>query len=340
MLKVGVIGIGFMGKTHFEAYNKNQQTKVVAIADVNEKKLKGDWSEIGGNIGDANAKNVNLSEIRTCNNPDDLINDPNIDLVDICLPTNLHAEYAIKSFRSGKNVMCEKPMARNKSEAQKMITAWKKSKKKFMVGHCIRFWPGYDLTAEFIKTNKFGNPRVAILKRVSTLPIWSWDNWLLDDGRSGGCALDMHIHDIDAATFFFGKPAVIDATGVVTDNRVDHIISTLKFETGTIAVIEGRWEKAAAFPFNMTFTITFNSAVVEFDLSKANKLIIYHNDGKKEDIDLPNETGWEREINYFVDCIIKDKDPDIVTPFDAKLNLELALKEISFINPIDKRVSV
>ena len=112
-VKVGIIGLGFMGTTHFRIYQKNDKANVIAVADVNEDKLKGDWSSVIGNIGGGdNSKPMDMSGITTYTDGLELIKDPKIDVVDICLPTFLHKKYVSAALESGKHVICEKPIAR------------------------------------------------------------------------------------------------------------------------------------------------------------------------------------------------------------------------------------
>ncbi len=141
MLKIGIAGLGFMGKMHYGVYSANPKAKVVAISDSDPKKLKGDWSAIAGNIGDASSKKVNLKGIRVYDRTEDLIRDPGVDVVDITLPTYLHAKYAGMALKLGKNVLCEKPMAMNPAECSRMLAAASSSEGVLMIGHCIRFWP-------------------------------------------------------------------------------------------------------------------------------------------------------------------------------------------------------
>jgi hypothetical protein len=128
MIGVGVVGIGFMGKMHFACHQESGKAKVVALCDIDEKKLRGDWSSIGGNIDDPSARNVDLKGIRTYAKLEDLLADRSVDLVDITLPTYLHAANVIKALRAGKHVLCEKPIALTIDEAAEMVRVARSAK--------------------------------------------------------------------------------------------------------------------------------------------------------------------------------------------------------------------
>ena len=137
-VRVGIIGLGFMGTTHYGIHKSNPKAEITAIADVDAAKRKGDIRKVIGNIGGGdNSKPMDLTGIKTYADGMDLINDPNVDVVDICVPTFLHCQYAVAALKAGKHVFCEKPLARNVKEAEAIIAEAKKSDKFFTVGMCI-----------------------------------------------------------------------------------------------------------------------------------------------------------------------------------------------------------
>jgi sugar phosphate isomerase/epimerase len=140
-VRVGIVGLGFMGRTHFNSYAAIPNAEVVALADVDKGKRAGGFLEAAGNIGTGGNVAVDLSGIKVFDKADALIADDDVDVVDITLPTFLHAEYAIKALEAGKHVICEKPMAHDSKAAKKMIDAAKKAKRRLFIAHCLRFWP-------------------------------------------------------------------------------------------------------------------------------------------------------------------------------------------------------
>ena len=141
-VKIGLIGFGFMGTTHWGVYKGIKGAKVVALADVDAAKRKGDISKVVGNIGGGdNSKPVDLSGVRVYGDALSLIAAPEIDVVDICVPTSDHAKIAMAALKAGKHVFCEKPLCRTAAELRALVAAAKKAKGFFNVGLCVRAWP-------------------------------------------------------------------------------------------------------------------------------------------------------------------------------------------------------
>lgn len=320
MVKVGVCGLGFMGYTHYQIYKKHPKAKIVAIADYNPKKLEGDWSSVGGNLGSMNRDKEDLTGIKTYANPYDLIADPNVDLVDICMPTDKHAEFALAALKAGKHVFLEKPMARTAKQAADIAKAAAKSKKYFMVGHCIRFWPEYQVTYDLIKSGKYGKVREVFLRRVANPPLYADKNWFMNEKRSGGGMLDLHIHDVDFALYLLGRPKRVWAWGGKgPSGGIDVVHAGYEYPSGIHCNIVGGWAYHAPFPFNMEFCIRTEKATFLYDMGTGKPLTIYTAAGKEIVPDLPAGSGWERELDYFLNCIETKTKPSIVT---AKSSME------------------
>jgi predicted dehydrogenase len=314
-IKVGIIGLGFMGSTHFRIYKAHPLAEIKAVADIDEAKIRGDWSKIMGNIGEADNKvPVDMKGIRTYTDGQELIDDPEIDLVDICLPTYLHAQHVIPALNAGKHVFCEKPIARNINEAKDILTASKKANNSLMIGMCIRFWPEYQHAYQQVRSGKLGKIKSATFKRVSpSIAGTSWEDWFMKDKLSGSALLDLHLHDTDAIHYFFGKPKTVMSfglTGFRSDTGIDHIFTNYEYEDGMLVFAEGSWSPAGGTPFEMSFQIVGEKGTIR--LSETGYKIIYE-DGTVETPSparpgLP--TGWHEEIDYFLNCISQDKPPD------------------------------
>lgn len=314
-IRVGIIGIGFMGSTHFRIYKDHPFSKIVAVADVDNAKLKGDWSKIVGNIGETDNKiPVDMSGIRTYNDALELIRDPDIDLVDICVPTYLHAPYITAALQAGKNTLCEKPMTRTTEEAKQILELSRMVKSFFMVGMCIRFWPEYQHAYQLVKSGKLGDIRSATFKRVSpSIAGNSWQNWFMNDKLSGSALLDLHLHDTDAIRYFFGRPKKVRSfgqKGVRSDSGIDHVFTKYEFENDLFVIAEGGWTAAGATPFEMSFQIVGEKGTAR--LSESGYKIIYEDGNVEKPVPakpgLP--TGWHAEIDYFLNCLHNGKKPD------------------------------
>jgi predicted dehydrogenase len=318
-IKVGCIGIGFMGKMHFGCYKEHPNAEVVAIADVDDAKLSGDWSKIGGNIDDASAKNVDLKGIEKYKDANELINDPNVELVDITLPTFLHAKYVLDALDAGKHVFVEKPMGISVAECDKIVAAERRAKGKMMIGHCIRFWPEYEYLAQIIKGRKYGRVKSAAFKRRSIAPTWGWQNWLMNQKRSGGAVMDLHIHDADYINYVFKAPKKVESAGVTgPSGGIDHIITNYDYGKNMLVSAEGGWVFHGSYPFEMAYTIVFDKATVEFSTSQSPTVKVYTSGGKVETPTIEETDGYHKEIDYFLKCLAKKIKPKTVTPKDAR----------------------
>ncbi|MBN1256452.1 MAG: Gfo/Idh/MocA family oxidoreductase, partial [Planctomycetes bacterium] len=230
----------------------------------------------------------------------------------------------------GKHVICEKPLARTSQEAKKMVAAATKARRQLFVGHCIRFWPMYSAAAEIIKSKQYGKVISAVFRRLSMTPktpTWSWQNWLLDQKKSGSCAFDMHIHDADFILFALGKPKSVSShTASKFKGCMDHIITAYDFGRDKLVVAEGGWEYAPGFGFEMSFNVAMEKATMVGapDCS----LTIHPLKGMSKKLKLSQADGYELELKHFIDCIAKKKTSKIISPKAAMDSVKLLEAEV------------
>jgi predicted dehydrogenase len=314
-VKTGIIGLGFMGTTHLDIYRNNDKAVVVAIADVNPAKLRGDISSVVGNIGGGdNSKPLDLSGIKTYEDGMSLIADPEIELVDICVPVYLHKQYALAAIAAGKNVLCEKPLARNSADAQEIAAAAEKAGIKFITGMCIRFWPEYAHALKTVKSGKAGKILSATFKRVSPdINGNGWQNWFMNSELSGGAILDLHLHDVDFVRQLMGMPKAVTAfgaKGVRSDaDGIDHVLACFDYGDGPLVTLEGGWAPAKGTPFEMSFQIVCEN--MTFRLAGDGYSVIHENGTvEKPQPAAPGlPTGWHVEIDYLLGCILNGVKP-------------------------------
>ncbi len=330
MMGVGIVGVGFMGKMHFGVHQKSGKSKVVAICDIDEAKLRGDWSAIGGNINDPSARAVNLDGIKKYPNLDDMLADPDVEIVDVTLPTYLHSWGVLKALKAGKHVMCEKPIALTLEDAAEMVKTAASAKGKFMVAHCIRWWPEYALVRDLIKKQAYGRVYSAVFRRISATPTWGWKNWLQDHTKSGGALIDLHVHDIDYINYLFGMPEAVTSSGITkTSGGMDHIITSYHYDVENFMVVaEGNWVGHPGTPFEMMFQITCESATIQYSSAREKSLAIYPKTGGVEYPAFTPGDGYTNEIHYFLDCLASGRTPTVVTPSEAREALAIGMAEI------------
>ncbi len=323
-VKVGIIGLGFMGTTHFQIHLQLGKSEILAVADVDERKIQGDWSSVVGNIGDMDySEPVDMRGIKTYRDGFDLIADPNIEMVDICVPTYLHEKYAVAALKAGKHVLCEKPVGRSLIEAKRITEAAEKSGKFFSNGLCVRYWPEYRHAFELYKSGKLGKVVSASFKRVSpSIHGNAWEDWFMKNKLSGSALLDLHLHDTDLVRYFFGCPRSVTSFGVKgfrSDEGIDHIFTNYNFGDGTLIMAEGGWDPAKASPFEMSFQIVCEKGTVR--LSELGYKVIWE-DGRIEEPKPASDklpTGWHVEIDYFLSSIVRGEKPEkYLTPGEIR----------------------
>ncbi len=324
-VNIGIMGLGFMGKTHFNTYNKIKGARVTAIADVDARKLSGDWSSISGNIN-TESQRVDLSGIHLYEDAAEMLKDPAVDVADITLPTYLHARWAIRAMESGRHVICEKPMALNSIEGASMLDASRSTRRLLFIAQCIRFWPAYAKTRELVRGGRFGKVVSAVFTRVSPRPTWSWQHFLEDPRKCGSCALDLHIHDADFVLHLLGDPrSVLSRAAVNEKYGMDHITTFYEYDPGTLVQAEGAWEYNPSFPFAMTFRIAMERINLLFD---GQELMLCPAKGKAKRVAIAQGDGYFHELEHFVECISRKRSSPLVKPESALRSVQLIEAEI------------
>lgn len=213
MLKVGIVGIGFMGMIHYLAYQRIPGVKVVALCESYAKeRLTGDWTKIKGNFGPA-GQQMDLTGIATYDNLDAMLADENVDVVDVCLPPAGHAAATIAALNAGKNVFCEKPIALKAEEGVAMVAAAEKNGKMLLIGHVLPFFDSHNFVFEAAKSGKYGKLLGGNFTRVTSNPFWlDLDRFYSMEG-AGGPMLDLHVHDAHYIRALFGMPKAVQSVG-------------------------------------------------------------------------------------------------------------------------------
>ena len=331
MVRIGIVGIGFMGKTHWEAAQTVQGGRVEAICTRSEAKLAGDWSSIQGNFGGRGGQ-VDLSGIRKYRDISEMLSDPEIDLVDICLPTALHKEAAIAAFQAGKHVLLEKPIAVELSDADEMTEAAESADRKFLVGQVLRFWPQFAFLKEALDTGRYGKLLGGNFKRIISAPNRS-DSWLAGLPKSGGPGIDLHIHDADFLNHLLGMPDALFSTGILAADRFAEYVSTqyLYEERGISISCQSGAAARRGRPFEHGYEAYFEEATAAHSSSWDPPVVRVITDGGAEEVQPPETDGFAQEIQYAVDCIANDEEPTLLSGRSARDSLALCWKEIESI---------
>ncbi|MAG13436.1 MAG: hypothetical protein CMN78_02450 [Spirochaetales bacterium] len=314
MTNIALIGLGFMGRAHLATYKSVPGANIVAVCDRYVDFGKSNVAKGNLSVGDALP---DLTGINTYADVDKMLGTGGFDAVDICLPTYLHAEVAIKSLRAGYHVMCEKPMALSKADGLRMTEVARERSKVLSVGQCLRFWPAYAEVKKFVAENTFGRLRHACLERYSTMPTWSQDNWMADPEKSGLALIDLHIHDLDFILYLLGRPESVQAHGVAGDQGGIRQVNALFKYPDAIVMASGGWLATESFGFRMRAFFTFEQATVDLDFSREPNLTVYPAGAEPYTPDLAEGDGYQYELMDFLECIKKGTFSDIVPPESA-----------------------
>ena len=326
MVKLGIAGLGFIGKVHLATARASDSAKVVAVADRVPENISGNGSG-PGNIS-IDGGNTSLDGVTTYQEADELLASPDVDAVILALPTYLHKEYILKAIEQRKHILVEKPLALSPEEGREIVAALEGYDQVFLVGHCIRFWPAYMKAAEIVREGAYGGVRYAHFTRNSAKPRWSWQNWLLNEQTSGGAILDLHIHDVDFVSGLFGRSSAIQAIGTRENGEgIGQVTALHSYPNGLNVTIDGGWCYPATFPFRMAFRIACEEATLEFDSRWGMDLHVHTSDGKQYQPELRPGDGYSGQLDYFLRCIEDEERPTVVTPESSLDALELVTLE-------------
>ena len=321
-MRIGIVGLGFMGSTHFEAYQQVRGFELAAVSSSSEKKLAGDLSEVGGNLGRGGGV-VDFGSASRHKTAEALIDDPRVEAVDICTPTHLHKPLALRALAAGKHALVEKPMALGTADCSDMIEAARDAGRVLMVAQVLRFFPEYAVARSKVLSGELGRVRAATFRRRCAAP--AWGRWLKDPVRSGGGALDLLIHDLDFCQHVFGRPQAIRAVGPEDlEAGIDFVVAQLDYGDGVPVVVSGGWHHPASFPFSMEFTILCDGGTLEYSSAKGG-LQLYTAAGKEEEVELPEQDGFVAELQAFVDGCESGEAPSLCPPEDSAQAIGMAL---------------
>lgn len=326
VIKVGLIGLGGVGRIHFDCWRKCPDAKLVAISARDPKKLAGEWGGQDFNLGTQAAQHVDLSDVTRYGSYDDLIGNADVDVVDICLPTPLHAPVAIAALRAGRHVLCEKPMSLSLDECAAMERAAAESGRHLMIAHCLRYWSQYAKAKEILASGEYGRAVYASFHRTSGAPVWGGSGWFMRAEESGG-VLDMHIHDIDAALWWFGPPAKIVAAGHVHEGLPLTVDARWHYDSGPLVHLHSAWDLNGG-AFRHAFKLVLEKASLCHDLAIENGALQLIAGGKTTRVDVQEVNAHQAEINDFAARINRGEATTRISPAESRAAVEIGLEEL------------
>jgi predicted dehydrogenase len=326
VVRVGIVGFGFMGRRHLLCYCGLRGVRVAAICDGDKMRLR-NTRKITGNIGQE-GKSLKLDNIALYTDFDKMLAEQQLDSVSITLPTFMHRDFTVKAIDAGAHVLCEKPMAMSVSQCEEMISAARTNKRILQIGHCIRFWPEYVKAKEIVDSGRYGGVLTASFCRISPVPGWSWKNWLINAYKSGGAIFDLHIHDADYVQYLFGLPLAVRSQAVTgPSGGFDYVSTQYVYDNPKVVVAEGGFVMSPDFKFEMSFVISLEKATILYDCRSTPALQLYLTKGGCVIPKVESGDGWSREIEHFVKRITGQKTPKIISPIDSLNAVKIVLAE-------------
>ncbi len=316
-IHVAVIGAGRIGKIHTEnLVNRISEAEVTCVADIQVDKTK-EWAQQFG-IG------------KVIPDPVKVIQDPSIDAVIICSPTDTHADLIIKAAKAGKDIFCEKPIDSNLDRIEAALKEVKKAGVKFQVGFNRRFDHNFRKIRSLVENGEIGDVHIVnITSRDPTPPSIEYVK------SSGGIFVDMTIHDFDMARYLTGSEVTeVYAVGnVLVDPKIGEIgdydtaVTTLKFENDSICTIDNSRKAVYGYDQRVEVFGSKGSAIAYND--RPTNVVVSTQDAVC--IDKPLYFFLERykesfvqEMQNFIDCVKNDEEP-MVTGKDGFQAMAIAM---------------
>jgi predicted dehydrogenase len=280
-----------------------------------------------------------------------------VDVVDVCAPTDVHHELVLAAAAAGKDVICEKPLAHRFDQGETMVAACRDADVTLLVGHVVRFFPEYAAAKAAVDRGDVGTPAVLRLSRSLFQPRRQTkefasretggppankfasretrggppaNNWYVDEARSGGIVLDLMIHDLDFARWVAGDVSSVYAKRVRSAHAAapaDHALAILRHRDGALSHVEASW----AYPppvFRTSGEIAGTTGLLTFDSDASAPVRPFLRAvDEAGDVGLPGsplrEAPHTTQIRHFADVLRGDAEP-IVTAQDGLEALRLA----------------
>ena len=304
-MKVAVLGVGGIGKTHIDNLKAIEGVEIVSICDVSPG-------------AEALAKELGATCFADCSA---MLEASPAEVVLICTPTFLHEEQVRAVLEAGKHCICEKPLCLKSAQAKALFALAREKGVLLHVAHVLHFWEEYAILREIVQKGQYGRVVDANFVRLTERPTWSASGWLFDPEKSGVLPFDLHTHDLYYLIGILGRPKI----GYIQTEGQPQVLEYLRvcyeFPTAT-ACAEASWYHAP-IPFTQRFRVYFEKAVAEFD---GDCLMLYAageeakklgSDSKEvgieTSINVSPTTAYLKELEHFFDCIRRGSPSEIVT---------------------------
>ena len=320
MINFVICGLGFMGQVHARCLSRSSRATLVGIVEQDKARATVFLREAG------------LAHLPVVDSLEALDQSVRVDVVDLCLPTDLHRSAAEGAFARCSHVFCEKPIALNLEDAEAIQAAATRAGRSLMIGHCLRFWPEYAALKQMVDSREAGHLLALNLFRRAPRPDYTVGNWAAAPERCLGAALDLHIHDTDIVHYLLGRPDSVSSAGVLLESGWDHIQTQYRFQKCAVQG-EGGWNYPKERPFQMGFSALFEQGSLDFDSAAKDPFRKYIKGQRTQPEPQTEENAdgliaYRRQLDYFADCIENNEPVSINSGADGIASLSTVLAEI------------
>jgi predicted dehydrogenase len=315
--KIGYALVGLGNLVHGQVLQAQKETKLskcTALVSGHPDKAKKLADQYG----------VDPKSIYNYENYDTIKDNPDVDVIYICLPNGMHAEYTVRGAKAGKHIFCEKPMANTVAECQQMIDACKAANRKLMIAYRLHYEPMNNAAIQIVRDKEIGTPRMITAEAGFNLRVQDPKNlpWRLNKKLAGGGAmLDIGIYALNATRYLSGEePLEVNAQTYTPPNDPrfvdveDMITWQLKFPSGILANCGTTYSAG-----QNRFRVLGTNGWVEGEpfLSYSNLSMRKVIRGKAEPIELQQVNHFAAEFDHMSQCVMQDKEP--LTPGEEGL---------------------
>lgn len=310
-MKVAVIGIGRLGQRHLEKWTQIEGIEIVGVMARSEEKLQAISKQYETNF---------FTDIQT------LVKQTDVDVIDICTPTDTHYQFIKEVAYAGKDIICEKPLALTTCEANDLIELCAKKQVQLFIGHTLQFFPAYRAIRTAIANQEIGKLKEIRLSRGVPFPA-DTRKWYVDENKSGGLFLDLGVHEFEWVCATFGKPLSVKTDKVKyaknDQQTIIYGIVEIQLEIGLAAYIELSWNEEQ---FRSSLEITGEAGMIIYHHTDEEPIFIEEETGRNTPIAVKNQLKidpYVKQLNHFIQCI-KGKEEAILSIQDAADAIALA----------------
>lgn len=306
MTRIGLVGTGDIGRIHAHSLAKIPGVELVICKGHNPARAEQLASEL---------------KATTADDLTDLLSDPGIEGVSLCIPNDLHAEYTSLILKEFKAVLCEKPIALNMDDAEEMemMSSWTETP--LMIGHVLRYWEDYQKAREVILSGELGEIQVFTARRLVSLlrAVQGEQGWRHQKERSGGAVIDLQIHDLDFILWTFGAPSRVTSRGIRSHTGAfDHVFTLLEYQKGLVVEVESSF-MLQGNPVVMDFRTLGSQGSLEFSFVDSNFAMHGIEGGQEKEARSSPPSLIQYKWNEPPQILLTQKDDPITAIFDAEL---------------------